>query len=307
MYFSYAENGCYQLDLSGADELHIYNHLYAAPKAMEIEFEDLREGDVLTIAYDSSVPFDESKTYSMYLSRNCVEDRLERIDDDYTYVMESIGSFECLCESEYDMNVEPNVSYTFYVDIFDRIVNVECLGEYTYKFNYGVLQDITSENNTYYAEIIDENGTQKLPLSNELTAKGLRHILYVDERVEDSEYRYESETEDEQSIGPVANGNISELSYRVIRYIQTKNGILTRAFNASQMYSYPEDKVNVYEEEYIKSEHRLGGIDIKNYTIIDLRDFEKNGTYRLIDESQLKDHEHIIYSRFRSDRHIVIY
>jgi hypothetical protein len=105
----------------------------------DIAFEDIKEGDVLSIAYDVTLDFKDSNFYDILVSRNIAEGKVVELNEDdgeisigdetYSLVHGLTGTkdFDENTWSLDDFADSLGTSYTVYLDAFNRIVDSEKL------------------------------------------------------------------------------------------------------------------------------------------------------------------------------------
>lgn len=293
IYFNYSEIGADRLVLDEQKDYKIYLD------NKDIPIEDLFEGDIISIAYDTSVDFDESDKYTIYVSRNMIEGKL--INTDYTsyppvYDTDSY-QLDSLFETEFEL--ETNTSYTFYLDVFGRVVNIECLGEWGIKTEYGILDSVSCDKNRqYYAEIIalDGSGIKTIPLYSEYLAKQASGIIYNE--CYDDFYRF-TDGIPIYKFEILNEGTKQPVNKRCIQYALNRSGKVAKIF-VPKKARYPKDAV------YNSNSHTLGDeqLDTEHTVIMDFSEYNKIGTHRVLKEAELTDGKTYTYISIRISRTI---
>ncbi|MBQ3038052.1 MAG: hypothetical protein IJD30_02620, partial [Clostridia bacterium] len=124
----------------------------------EITVDDLREGDVLTIAYDISGYFVDSFFYEIYVSRDTVSGVLTEKNPGEEWV--KIDGEKYMFADVYEDELTVGDEYTLYLDCFGRIYDWEIVaGSVKYavlnKFIYSVSED------SYVATLYTDEGQEK--------------------------------------------------------------------------------------------------------------------------------------------------
>ena len=283
VYLKSAQNGAEKLMLN--DKSEIYSSL-----GTRLAAEELYKDAVISIAYDTKGGFDDSGWYKLYVSGNEIEGMVSGIDEsgDIPVIITEDGErHESLFSQMFDFDAKDNATYSFYTDIFGRIMNIECLGPDVVEPRYGIITAIEEENGKYFALIDDENGRGRLPLETRLTAVRASQLLFTDDVPQndivtpETEYLWKTPV---YAWDVRLSGSMAELGKRIVVYSVNKKGEITDIGEP-----YPMLFVPVTSDPYIKTSNKLGEVILDGSTVIDLRDYEKSGEYKLIDAAQLAD------------------
>lgn len=220
----------------------------------QISPSDLRENDVISVAYDVSNDFDDSDFYDIIVSRNIVKGVIEKDDEENeTYTVNGT-------EYKYDWTYLPDgydsdavgLDAILYVDAFGRVVNIL---ENKENIKIAILENVYA-NPAYDAEyvsmVLPDGSTTEYALRNSNDAQELLEIIYVD-------------GDKNRGKNPVCD--------RIIKYKLNYDNELYSAesFRGS-------DKKQQIDEEYSAKTNKIGLIAMNDNTkILDLCDYISSG------------------------------
>lgn len=188
----------------------------------EIDPSEIKEGDVVSVAYDVEGGFKNSDTYDIIVSRNQVEGRVSSVypdpDDilDYEYTLDDGTVYK----AAYDKlgKIESGVSYTLYLDAFGKIAKVEELAS-TKK--YALLENVymTNGDADAYVDVVTSDGYKRSYQIKTEDYNDFKEILMLEDKLaefdtsaklanrkqpEDRVIEYTTTTKDELRLKSVA-------------------------------------------------------------------------------------------------------
>ncbi len=148
------------LDVDTTDEDKYYS--FALKDGTALKATELKEGDVLSIAYDVAAGFSDSSSYTAIVSRDTVEGKVTRVNVDSN---DDLKSEYTINNTDYKLaytgvdKIETGSEYTVYLDAFGKIAKVE---ELAASKNLGVVDNVYEANgDQHYATIIGMDGEKK--------------------------------------------------------------------------------------------------------------------------------------------------
>ncbi len=265
----------------------------------DINYEELKEGDVLSIAFDVEAGIENSAFYDVLVSRNVAEGKIIELnaedgeitigDDSYGLVDNMTGD-KGIDGEDWDLgDFEGNLgnSYTVYLDAFNRIVDFEKLAS---TVKYGILHRAYDDTNTEErkAIIYDTTANQK--------------NFVVDEKMADTEWdelkalSYENFDAD-TAYGSTVVEDAYSVDKRVIEYTTNSKGEI-KSFTVL-------NGGDAKTSEYKAKSNRLAGLTIGESTVIISMGGNSKTDYNLVSKSNLVDGTD--YTAFGYDRENSVY
>jgi len=277
------DDDVYKLDLTDkAYTLSLYGE--------SIPFDELREDDIVSVAYDTEVGFDGSEYYAVYVSRDTVEGKVTDVDDSGDIPVYTVETYDgesmtlpSLWGRKFDIE---KYDYTYYLDAFGRVVDVECLGGYPFEITYGVLDGLKYSDGRYYAVITDENGSRDAELRDSATAGRISGMLYGN-REEDNTVR--------------TDGSRKDILNRMVFYAYDRDGRICFVQNL-KTWSV-SGGIGGYLDEREYKDNKLGRIELgpdKWHRIVDVRNHDIDGTYKAVGYDELNEGETYRYGRLKN-------
>ena len=264
------------LDTETNDDLvyHIYYN------GEEITLAELKQNDVLSIAYDVTGTFQNSNVYDIYVSRDVQTGKLTGRNDDEEYVTIGGTDYEFVTDFPKDTEMKLSDEFTIYVDYFGRIYQYEID---TVNAKYALIDKFvysTSEEN-YRATLFTSEGTAKtytfdsgkaeVLVDGESIAKNNKEKTKeaVFERVYDNEYTG-------NNVGTVKKS----ASDRIIKYkISSSTGNLTSIeFLTAAAQSFSMSGEEKILDSYKERNSSIGSVKLSSATkIFDGIEYAANG------------------------------
>lgn len=271
------------LDTETNDDLvyHIYYN------GEEITLAELKQNDVLSIAYDVTGTFQNSNVYDIYVSRDVQTGKLTGRNDDEEYVTIGGTDYEFVTDFPKDTEMKLSDEFTIYVDYFGRIYQYEID---TVNAKYALIDKFvysTSEEN-YRATLFTSEGTAKtytfdsgkaevlqdgktVKLEGDVLAKNNKEATKeaVFERVYDNEY-----------TGNNAGTVKKPASDRIIKYkISSSTGNLTSIeFLTAAAQSFSMSGEEKILDSYKERNSSIGSVKLSSATkIFDGIEYAANG------------------------------
>ncbi|MCH5185516.1 MAG: S-layer homology domain-containing protein [Oscillospiraceae bacterium] len=255
----------------------------------EISFEDIKEGDVLSIAYDvTAAEFKDSTFYDIIVSRNIAEGKVVELNDedgeigigDEMYsLVDGLTGTKDYDTGEWDLDIFKNslgTSYTVYLDAFNRIVDSEKLAS---TVKYGIVHRAWYDDNSEERKVTlyDTSAASKTLIVNE----------DMDEWDDLLELTYNSGNFDE-------NGNYSNLGSGAPSYVENTYGVEQRVItyetnSKGEIKSFKKLTGSGKYGEYKKSSNKIGSLSIGDSTVIISKGDESKTDYNLVNKSSLID------------------
>lgn len=216
----------------------------------EIDFKDIQEDDVIAIAYDVTVDFDDSEFYDVIVTRGTVEGKITSEDtEDETY---TVGGTTYKYDEKLPAGTNNNavgMDVTLYVDAFGRIVSLE---EASSSKKFAILENVyeKSGEDSMYAKIILPDGTAKdYEIKEDKDVDDLEAIVFVN--------------------GVKADGK-NPIQNRVVTYkVNSSNEIHTvkTTVDTSDM--------KAANDEYVAKSNKIGSVKLNDNTaILDASEYE---------------------------------
>lgn len=264
----------------------------------EIKLEDLKEGDVLSIAFDPTAKtFQDSNFYSAIVSRKVVEGRVNEHNEEDGEIGIGDGTYGVVAglsadgkkddgSGDWDFgSLAPTLgsSYTAYVDAFDRIVKYEKLAS---NAKYGIVQNFFDDNGEWKLRIIDTTGSSKTLVVDEdkvdANTDGIRDILEEMKEKADDKGNKDNVPVDKDGNN-IVNGTITDAYQiwdRVISYETNSSGEVRKV-----------EKLNptVKDGSYKKNSNKLAGLSIGESTVILAKDDSDKNDVNVVNKSSLID------------------
>lgn len=213
----------------------------------EITPNEIKEGDVLSIAYDVSDSFRYSKSYDIYVSRNKTSAMITSINDNYDplkseYIADDGKIYNLAYEGA--ANLKVGTSYELYLNISGKISKKE---EKLGVDKYGLLENVYKSNDgaDAFADIIGSNGKVT---TYQIDMNDYDELLFV--------LMYDMDKVD--SADKLANRR--PYNERVIEYDTDLNGTLIIKSVA---------EARMLDGEFNEYTYKLGGVQISpEYTVV---------------------------------------
>lgn len=218
----------------------------------EIEYTDLQEDDVVSIAWDVTEEFDDSSFYDVIVVRGTVEGKVtsEDTDDETFTVSGTTYKYDAEALSDGYNREAVGMDVELFVDAFGRIVKMD---EASSSKKFAILENVwyTDGEDVYYAKIVLPDGTTK-----------------------DYEIKEDDDVDDMYSIayssGTVeAKGEKKDIQDRVVTYkVNSSNLIHSVTTSGTDMKS-------VVDTEYAAKSNKIGGVKLNDNTkILDASEYE---------------------------------
>lgn len=234
----------------------------------EIKYEDIKEGDVVSIGYDVTTDLKKSNFYNVLVSRNVVEGKLLELNDEdgeigvgdemYSLIDGITGTKESNDSWKMgDFDDKLGTSYTLYLDAFNRVVDYEKVAS---TVKYGIVHRAWDDDNADERKVTlyDTNATAK--------------TLIVDEDMSDDEW---------EDLKNLSYDNNVDVQNRVVDYETNSKGELKE-------YTLLSAKEAI-KQEYKEKSNKIGNLAIGESTVIISKDLEETKGYDLVSESALLD------------------
>ena len=269
------------LEVDTTDESMFYS--FKTVDGKEVAPTDLKENDVLSIAWDVKAGFEDSKSYDVLVSTATAEGKLTSIKNNEKFTVG--GEVYKLAGTWVDTLTQGN-EYTLYLDAFGRIAAFE---ETTASKKYAVLDSVYDNGGgNYYATIITPDGKkEKYPVANDKYAS---YLLYA---YKDTNSNGTIET------GEADKGNRKDVQNRVVTYSVTSSGNLNVKENTaadkeavSATYKASAKKVgNIKLSDTLTSALYLGSEYVSEDKIATMAvdAFEDEATYTAYGYNKLSD------------------
>lgn len=274
VYFDSADNniksGTLTLDLDDDDK--DYNVYLDGNK---VDYSEIKEGDVLSIAYDVIDGYSNSDSYDIYISRNTVEGRVTSVSNDSNptdveYTLDSGDVYKIAYDGA--ASLKSGTTYTLYLDAFGKIAKVD---ESVSSKKYAILENVYTTNGgaDYYVDVITADGSKQA-----YQVKSEDYSAFVSVLMED-----ESKFDTSEKL---ANRKAPE--NRVIEYTTTTKGEL-RFKDSNNKAAVTGDS---FDGDYKTANGRLDGKQLsEGYSaILDLSDYsmDESKSYSKVAISDLK-------------------
>ena len=248
----------------------------------KVDYSEIKEGDVLSVAYDVDGSFDNSDSYDIYISRNTVEGKVtssssdsDKLDREYTL---DSGDVYKLAYSDVSEPTNGN-TYTLYLNTFGKIVKAE---EMASSKKYGLLENVYTSNGgaDRYADIVTADGSKQ-----SFAVKKDDYDTFVDILMKDND---KFDTDDK-----LANRN--DIKDRVIAYnVNGKGEVTLKDYTEATSTAGATGVAGVeIKGDYKASNGRLDGKQLsENYSsILDLSDYDEDSSksYSKVAMSSLTD------------------
>lgn len=286
LYFAFSYDGIDKLVIPQEKEIKVYG------LGEGCSILDINSWEVISIEYDIKAGIENSEYYNIYVSKCVLEGRIkEFISDDMTLQRWENGeTYNSIYNGRLELNEKD--AYTAYLDIFQRIAHIECLGDGS-DLNAvnarikGVLENLYQDDRgKYYASVINEYGeTKTYPLAEKEKPEQFEEVLYADDNNKNFIAKrfigYSLNSKDEIRL----HGSV-EMEYipDVIYNSQDKKlgEISVNSYNAH----YPDyivDRIFDFTDYYVNDKYNEAGV-------ISSR-LKENGEYDFITEENLTDGE----------------
>lgn len=127
----------------------------------EIEYTDLQEGDIVSIAYNPELGFTDTNFYNITVSRNVVEGKVTETSKDDNEITVNGETYKMVDDQLASAsNFELGTSYTLYLDAFGHIADYEKLAS---SVKYGIISRAYYSNDSDEARVVlyDTTATKK--------------------------------------------------------------------------------------------------------------------------------------------------
>ena len=268
------------LDVDTTDDSMFYS--FKTVDGKDVAVEDLKENDILSIAWDvTASSFEDSKSYDVLVSTATAEGKLTSIKNGNKY---TVGGEVYKTAGTWVSTLNQGNEYTLYLDAFGRIASFE---ETAASKKYAVLDSVYDNGGgNYYATIITPDGKkEKYPVAND------KYQTYLD-------YTYNKAgahvTSDE-----AVKSNRKDVQNRVVTYSVTSSGNLNVKENpaankteASGVYKASSKKVGgIKLSDTLTSALYLGQeyLDEDKVAAMAMDAFEDENTYTAYAYNKLSD------------------
>lgn len=245
----------------------------------DVKYSDLQEGDVISIAYDVTQPFDKSNFYDVLVSRNTVEGKITEVNTDDDEIGVNGTTYKMISDTLVSVDTFKDnlgTSYTLYLDAFGKVADYDKLAS---SVKYGIVNKFWfNSDDEYKFTMYDSTATSK--------TYDLADTVRIQQIGESKETSYDTAKENTELNAVIADlkdkADDTNVADRIVEYTTNASG---------EIKSLKFLKGAESTTKYTAKSNKLGTLKFDDATVminVDGSDFSVIKTSSLVDDNEYK-------------------